>query len=397
MNRRITEAINGMKISPGGGFCRGIALLTSQAWLSGEEEALQQLVQLMRRINPQIMHFAIAQAKRRLVAHSGNAKTVMIAVNAFLECIALAQNAERFSGLFEKNSVPRSQREMKAMLSLIASKKMEDAGGMHLIKSFSGLYQDKLELAAYLTSMVNHLHTVAPEFTGRISITLQSINHSYMIGYDASMMSFYMNDDDKESYKSFAETLELAEVLMQEFNEKDITVFSTEVYASGRDKNVITAVMESYCKSDVYNSFHDVNKKALLMGKNNVTWLLVASQNGHAETVMKLLAAGADANQADASNRFALLYAAETGAADVVSILLNGGANINQVDNDNSTALICTSDCGYLEVVKVLLAADADTSIIATDVNQTAEMFAMTSGHDDIATLIHDYEMTKVQ
>jgi hypothetical protein len=89
--------------------------------------------------------------------------------------------------------------------------------------------------------------------------------------------------------------------------------------------------------------------------------LYVASQQGHAKVVEKLLAHGANANLATSTLRSAPLYAASgLGYVDVVEMLLGKGADVNQLNTDDgTTALQIAAMKGQAAVARMLLAAGA--------------------------------------
>ncbi len=89
----------------------------------------------------------------------------------------------------------------------------------------------------------------------------------------------------------------------------------------------------------------DTNAKSVkkyynIFGKE-ITPLIAASENGHAEIVKLLLQKGADPNfQRLPERTTALMLAAENGHADVMKILLEGKADINAINNTGITALM---------------------------------------------------------
>lgn len=69
------------------------------------------------------------------------------------------------------------------------------------------------------------------------------------------------------------------------------------------------------------------------------TPLIKAVEEGDANCVTALIAAGADVNAKDADGKTALIRAIETDNADGVKILIAAGADVNTNDNDGETAL----------------------------------------------------------
>ena len=71
-----------------------------------------------------------------------------------------------------------------------------------------------------------------------------------------------------------------------------------------------------------------------------VTPLMLASANGSAPMVERLLAAGADPNAARPAGETALMMAARAGAASVVRLLIAAGADVDQATRGGHTALM---------------------------------------------------------
>ena len=90
------------------------------------------------------------------------------------------------------------------------------------------------------------------------------------------------------------------------------------------------------------------------------TPLYAASENGHAEVVKLLLAAGVDKDKAMHGGTTPLDIASFNGHAEVVKLLLAAGADKDKARQDGTTPLWAASFNGHAEVVKLLLAAGAD-------------------------------------
>jgi len=73
----------------------------------------------------------------------------------------------------------------------------------------------------------------------------------------------------------------------------------------------------------------------------NITPLFLASTNGNAGLIERLLKAGVDANSTSEQGETALMTAALNGTADAVRVLLMHGANVNTAEPaTNQTALM---------------------------------------------------------
>ncbi|KAF7546013.1 hypothetical protein G7Z17_g8730 [Cylindrodendrum hubeiense] len=111
--------------------------------------------------------------------------------------------------------------------------------------------------------------------------------------------------------------------------------------------------------------------------------LQAAAEEGHLETVEKLLAAGADVNAYAEHGQTALQAAAERGHLQIVEILLTSGADVNAAEH-GQTALQVAAEGGYLEIVEKLLVAGADVNADAAEHGQTALQAASEGGYPEI-------------
>src|SRR5581483_3694086 len=94
------------------------------------------------------------------------------------------------------------------------------------------------------------------------------------------------------------------------------------------------------------------------------TPMLLASTNGSAAMLQRLLAAGADANAPlTRSGDTALMMASRTGKADAVRVLLDAGAKINAQETwGGTTALMWAVSEKHPDVVKLLIERGADVN-----------------------------------
>lgn len=142
--------------------------------------------------------------------------------------------------------------------------------------------------------------------------------------------------------------------------------------------------------------------------------LHAASQNGHAEIVRLLLAAGADVNAKGDDEVTALHAASQNGHVEIVKLLLAAGADVDaeisraffrEPDHlvesmkaieplgppmavlNYHTPLILASQNGHVEIVKLLLQAGAKVNVSTRA--GTAEGAASQNGHAEIVKLLH--------
>jgi ankyrin repeat protein len=104
------------------------------------------------------------------------------------------------------------------------------------------------------------------------------------------------------------------------------------------------------------------------------TPLVLASRNGNAVLVERLLRAGSDANGTTSTGASALMLAAASGSADAVRHLLDAGAAVNaRESSQGQTALMFAAAFAREEAVGVLLERGADPAL-ATNVMNLPEL-----------------------
>lgn len=111
------------------------------------------------------------------------------------------------------------------------------------------------------------------------------------------------------------------------------------------------------------------------------TPLIAAAAEGNLEELRRLVAGGADVNEAfpDHEPRTPLNAAARAGQRDAVEYLLSNGADVNRVIRGDATALIDAARSGRADIVEMLVRHGASVNQ-AVDGDGTALMSAVTRG-----------------
>ena len=115
------------------------------------------------------------------------------------------------------------------------------------------------------------------------------------------------------------------------------------------DERAVELLLRARADVDKANDFH------------GVTPLSLACANGNSGMVKKLLAAGADPNQAQQSGETPLMSCANTGAVEGVRALLKRGADVNARENkEDQTALMWAAAEKHSRVVELLVSNGAN-------------------------------------
>ncbi|HYM21688.1 MAG TPA: YbhB/YbcL family Raf kinase inhibitor-like protein [Vicinamibacterales bacterium] len=119
----------------------------------------------------------------------------------------------------------------------------------------------------------------------------------------------------------------------------------------------------------------DVNE----MDATGMTPLMVAASQGQTAIARLLIAAKADVNAAGDDGTTALMRAASANRVETLNVLLASGARVDAKTNGGMTALMVASFGGYADAVKALLARKADVAAVDNQ-RRTSLMAGSASG-----------------
>eukprot|EP00501_MAST-03F_sp_TOSAG23-6_P002047 GSMAST32.ASY1.ANO1.2136.1 assembled CDS len=148
----------------------------------------------------------------------------------------------------------------------------------------------------------------------------------------------------------------------------------------------VTTGQKGRLKTLLSTNAFDVNE-SYFNDVNYVTLLMVASQNGHTDTVITLLEHGANVEAKDDNDLTSLMAASDNGHTATVIALLERGANIEAKDNNGVTSLMTACFRGQTETVKALLKRGANINA-NSNTGWTALMAASDKGNTAIVNAL---------
>ena len=104
--------------------------------------------------------------------------------------------------------------------------------------------------------------------------------------------------------------------------------------------------------------------------------------------VKRLLAAGADARQANAYGVTPMELAGETGNTEVIKLLLAAGADVESPGPEGQTVLMSIARTGNVEAAKLLIRQGANVDAVERFGGQTALMWAAARHHPEMVKLL---------
>jgi ankyrin repeat protein len=116
---------------------------------------------------------------------------------------------------------------------------------------------------------------------------------------------------------------------------------------------------------------------------------MIATAEGHPDTVQALIDAGATVNTANQHGRTALMFAAKYGFDDIVLTLVKKGADVNLASNDEEglSALMAASARGKNGVVEILLKNGANVNA-KSKTGMTSLDYALKGGYTDVIQIL---------
>ena len=137
----------------------------------------------------------------------------------------------------------------------------------------------------------------------------------------------------------------------------------------------------------ILNACPNLQQLINLARTDGMTSLMLASNNGHTETVILLLQSGARVNLQENNGWSSLMLASQNGHTETVSLLLQNGAHINMQANDGQSSLMLASQNGHTETVSLLLQNGAHENMQDDD-GWSPLMLASQNGHTEIVSLL---------
>ncbi|MFW9976711.1 MAG: ankyrin repeat domain-containing protein [Candidatus Thorarchaeota archaeon] len=151
------------------------------------------------------------------------------------------------------------------------------------------------------------------------------------------------------------------------------------------------AGMSVYSNDIIYKMVYDyrlrIVRPAPKKAGNSNELLLLSSESGDYEGVVKALSKGADPNTVDDRGMLPILWAALRGHFDIVKHLVENGADIDGKNHADWTALMQASMEGHLDIVKYLVEKGAEVNA-RTFVSGTALMFSSGNGHIEVVKFL---------
>ncbi|HEY2566927.1 MAG TPA: ankyrin repeat domain-containing protein [Candidatus Aquirickettsiella sp.] len=376
------------------GICQGCAIMAAQAFTLGPKE-YNRYQERLKRIEliideyPNLTDSLKSETFSKRLDHLGKIlKTLpsnnfldegedeLISIRAFLEGIAISQNPGQFQeeySIFQPHKSNINQVDTNLIIKLAQSKLSEARGGLCQVTSFSGVYNAK-EMETFLDSWENYLQKQKEE-KPYYALLLYNRFHTFMLGYDVDNKVWVLNNNSEvikyestptENFSKKPNPITVSQPTNDIFNLLSFINNSEKEWVSYPQERFIVNITiysikeqlilaESILKDTNWEKIHSViPEKAKFQGKIHDTWLYVAAERGHLDTVKQLILLTDDINQPIDSGETPIFIAAQNGHTEVVEELIKAGANIHKLSY-GVTPLFIAAQNGHINIVKLLL------------------------------------------
>lgn len=383
------------------GICQGCALMAAQAFTLGPKEynryqerlkRIEQIIDKYPNLTDSLKFETFSKRLDRLVKilktlPSNNfldeGEDELISIRAFLEGIAISQNPGQFQdeySIFQPHKSNINQVDTNLIIKLAQSKLSEARGGLCQVTSFSGVYNSK-EMETFLDSWQNYLQKQKEE-KPYYALLMYNRFHTFMLGYDVDNKVWVLNNNSEViKYESTPTVFSSLKNLSRKPNHTAVSKLTNDIFnllsfVNNSEKGWVSYPQETFIVNITIYSIkeqlilaesilNDTNwqeihsvipEKAKFQGKVHDTWLYVASERGHLDTVKQLVSLTDDINQPIESGETPIFIAAQNGHAEVVEELIKAGANIHKLSY-GVTPLFMAAQNGHSHTVKLLLNA----------------------------------------
>jgi hypothetical protein len=318
---------------------------------------------------------------------------------AFFEGIELCSRGANYSDLFTENQHPHSQLSKKfinSVLPIVASNELQNTAIVEIeqeeptkelatVGQTSGAYSFK-ELSEYFRSLQSTLEqTPLPD--APIALLIKNLQHTCVIGYDPQENIWTYIDANAVFPQKTDDINQLARLVRDGLNHANYrhTFMHTSIFSTKDQIAFWTDLLSKWNRHPTFRKIHRINPHAPL--KNNAL-LLVASRYGDTDSILKFTGKKRPLDNTIPSFLDTPLYTASAqGHEETVIRLLEAGANINKTNTKMETPLFIASQMGHTKIVQILLQNDADIHIFDVDGNSPL-FIAQRHGHQKIVEMI---------
>lgn len=372
----------------------GLAYMGGQAILSGELEAFNLRLELLRRIpvtdlvakleqmNQQLARLtnearleALREVKEKLKDLSKSAKSRllkriaeklknkverlppeergMLDVQPFLDGVELYHQAYIYPHLFAKK-MNTSEQKISSFLPLLMSLKSRSQGEIVQVDKFSGIYKNQ-ELVIYFSGLRAALEK-SPAFPSSLVLILNGMFHTIAIGYEPRGKHWILINAADLPAQRIADDETLARKVSAAFSEGSLITLASEIYVAQAHKAEAKRHLRFWHQASAWKKLHRVTpEKAKEADLSGTSWLWMAARQGQLKIIKALLKAGARPNQSRIDEVGPLYIAVKYGHETVVETLMERGADPGQADTSGVSPLLMAGRQRDIEIIRILL------------------------------------------
>ncbi len=357
--QRVVLIIKALGYSKPSGLCEGFARLGMNAGLA------RQTVQFKDRLT----HIA-AVIESFVVRGETNPLTIADSFKgdldsmSFFEVLAIAQDSDDYTYLFDRKLYPRYQgegRSIEALNEIISSNALMELGGIQEVAAYSGIYhQLPLHMyLGYLKSAFDKSKVDAP-----IGMLLSHAAHMISLVYDKVLGLWMTIDINKVPNSEFisSDIERVVEFVYEGLEEEERAdedgplIFATHIFTLKSAASTLAKEIDKWMQTSSFQRLHKLDQQFLIHSQEDLSyWLLLAIREDDEEMVSNLLDYGdivLDV-QEPGGRWTALHFAVWMKKSKFVRLLLENGASADIPNANGNTAPMLAIEYNYREILDI--------------------------------------------
>ncbi len=329
-----------------------LAKLTNEARLEALREVKEKLKDLSKSAKSRLLK-RVAEKLQSKVAGLASEERGLLDIQPFLDGVELYHQAYLFPHLFAKK-INTSEQKISSFLPLLMSLKSKSQGEIVQVDKFSGIYQNQ-ELVTYFSGLRAALEK-SPAFCSPLVVILSGMFHTIAVGYEPRGKHWILINAAELPAQRIEGDAMLARKVSAAFSEGSLIALASEFYVAQDHKTVAKKQLRRWHQAGVWKKLHRVtSEKAKEADVSGTSWLWMAARQGQMKMIKALLKAGAKPNQSRVDEAGPLYIAVKYGHEAVVEMLMDQGADPGQADTSGVSPLLMAGRQRDIEMIRILL------------------------------------------
>lgn len=257
-----------------------------------------------------------------------NKNTFDLTVAPFFEGVELYAQPHEYSELFGNNL---TQQDSDYICQFTTPTSLEH-NPITLVDTHIGAYNTE-ELNLYFTSLHDALRK--NKINSPVALVLNNSCHYVTVGYFPDTDRWTLINANQLPSQYFNNPNELAQEIIPAFMDKEISIFSTRIYALASYQLELSNAICNWKAADDYKAIYTITSARISRtDSTNTSLIYMAAKYGDTELLELLIRANSDINAANDKGLTPLHIAANFGHLKCVELLISHGADMYAITND---------------------------------------------------------------